>query len=190
MFKSINIILSFFLAIHTLSCIDDNDTINNFDSLRNETKVVLKLNKNQFDTIDSNRKINIQSGDAFDINYIKKEGDVLKINLSYGGGCAQHDFEILWDGIIYTDEPCTINLMITHNSNGDLSISYSQNGLGYGEIYASYYDIPNQNYSIEVSNDSLVPIAAIQVDLVPATVIRIRHKYSSGCRRSFNCVAS
>lgn len=168
MIKSINIILSIFLTLLTLSCNNDNDAIDNFDSLGNETKVVLKLNKNQFDTIDSNRKINIQTGDAFDINHVKIEGDVLKINLSYGGGCEKHDFEILWDGIIYTDDPCFINLMVTHNSNRDLCEAYItdtinvnlkdligdniyKNTCGY-YIFSSYNSSENSDAYVEVIN--------------------------------------
>ncbi len=91
MTKLINILLSILLIIITVSF---NDAINNFDSLENETKVVLKI-KNQFDTIEANRKKNIQTDDVFDINDVKMEPDVLKINLSYTGGCTQHNFEIL-----------------------------------------------------------------------------------------------
>ena len=124
MTKTNNILLSIIVIMLSLSCNNDHNDINNFDSSRNETKVVLKLNKNKFDTIDSYRKINIQTGDAFDINHVKMDEDVLKINVSYGGGCSHHDFEILWDGIIYTDDPCFINLLVIHSGNADPCEAY------------------------------------------------------------------
>lgn len=168
MTKLINILLSILLTILTLSCNDDNDAINNFDSLGNKTKVGLKLNKNLFDTIEANRKNNIHSGDAFKMNHVKKEGELLKINLSYGGGCAQHNFEILWDGIIYTDDPCYMNLMVIHSGNGDLCEAYItetievnlkeligdniyKNKCGY-HIFSPFNSVENSDVFVEGSN--------------------------------------
>ncbi len=114
-----------FLVLITLSCgINNDDFKQQYDPSVKKTEVALRLNKDLFDTIETNRKNNIHTGDAFEINHVIKEGELLKINLSYGGGCEQHDFEILWDGIIYTDDPCFINLIVTHNGNGDLCEAY------------------------------------------------------------------
>ena len=127
--KIIYILSVFTLMIFVNSCDksndDDDDSIglNNFsDSIA--SAVVLRINKNLFSDTDSDRQNSISIGDTFVINSAKKEGDFLKVNLSYAGGCKQHSFEIIWNGIIYTDKPCFINLLITHNGNSDLCEAY------------------------------------------------------------------
>ena len=39
--------------------------------------------------------------------------------MSDSGGCNEHAFEIIWDGIVFTDDPCHMNLILIHNSNND-----------------------------------------------------------------------
>ena len=117
----------FIIAISSTSCSDSledsqisnvfNDAI--YTSQSEFSPAVLRINKDVFDTINSNRINNIKTGEFYSINEIKREKDSIQINLSYSGGCKQHDFEIIWDGIVYTDEPCHMNLFLIHNSNND-----------------------------------------------------------------------
>jgi hypothetical protein len=79
----------------------------------------LRINEDVFNTINTNRTNKITKGEAYSINNVKRVGDFLQINLSYSGGCKLHDFEIIWDGIVYTDEPCHMNLLLIHNANND-----------------------------------------------------------------------
>lgn len=120
------ILLVFALVLFTLSCNNNEDTPIIVDGLNNSAKseVILRINKNLFGDINSNRKNSLATGDPFTINSVKKEDDLLKVNLSYGGGCKNHTFEIIWDGVIYKEEPCFINLLIIHNGNGDFCEAY------------------------------------------------------------------
>jgi len=79
----------------------------------------LRINEDVFNTLNTDRTNNISKGEIYSINNVKRVGDFLQINLSYSGGCKIHDFEIIWDGIVYTDEPCHMNLLLIHNANND-----------------------------------------------------------------------
>lgn len=83
------------------------------------SEVVLRINKDVFDTINSNRLNNKSEGNSFTIKNSKREGDFIQIELSYSGGCKKHTFEIIWDGLVYTDDPCHINLLLVHRGNND-----------------------------------------------------------------------
>ncbi|MDC0716029.1 DUF4215 domain-containing protein [Nannocystis bainbridge] len=47
-------------------------------------------------------------------------GDALKVEIQYGGGCAEHDFALCWDGLFAESEPVQVGLEISHDANGDL----------------------------------------------------------------------
>lgn len=84
------------------------------------TNLVLKINKSDFDLLNSNREKNIEIGDGFKVNSAKRIGDLILLNVTFSGGCKIHTFEILWDGIVYDENPCRFNLLVTHHANEDI----------------------------------------------------------------------
>lgn len=101
---------------------DDNELLSedNYEALYSGLKSAhLKINKEVFDEINSNRVKGISVGTNYTIKNVVRENDLIKINLSYSGGCKQHSFEIIWDGIVYTDDPCHMNLLLIHKDNND-----------------------------------------------------------------------
>ncbi|MEN8125868.1 MAG: hypothetical protein ABFR32_12155 [Bacteroidota bacterium] len=108
----------FLIGLGFTSCSDKNEDVEIL-IVNNNSNVVLRLSKDFFVTFDNNRKNNISEGDAFTIKESKREGDNLQITLTYSGGCKKHAFEIIWDGIVYTDSPCKINLLLIHKGNFD-----------------------------------------------------------------------
>ncbi len=60
-----------------------------------------------------------QIGDHYKLNYTKREGEYLKVNVSYTGGCLQHDFNIFWNEIFLYSMPASATILITHNANSD-----------------------------------------------------------------------
>lgn len=114
--------LFFILIISSafVSCSDNDDNLdNNLPSEGNNSNIILRLDKEIFDTNNNNRKNGISEGDSFTIKEFKREGDILQIVLAYSGGCKEHTFEIIWDGIVYTDDPCKMNLLLIHRGNFD-----------------------------------------------------------------------
>lgn len=122
LFKFLPLIVIVFLNISCNNS-DDGNSPNALDSAylgQNEVlNAKLRINEDVFNTINTNRTNKITKGEAYSINNVKRVGDFLQINLSYSGGCKIHDFEIIWDGIVYTDEPCHMNLLLIHNANND-----------------------------------------------------------------------
>lgn len=119
--KKIGIIfLQIYIATSLVISCNKNDTVNtSVDSVSDVSSTVLRINKETFDEINSNRIKNISEGDILTINNGTREGDILQLSVSYSGGCMQHSFEIIWDGLVYTDNPCYMNLLIIHRGNND-----------------------------------------------------------------------
>jgi hypothetical protein len=47
-------------------------------------------------------------------------GDSLTMLVSYSGGCKTHDFKAIWDGAMMKSLPGQINVVLSHNANGDM----------------------------------------------------------------------
>jgi hypothetical protein len=112
-----------FLTLNSCSSSDDSDNPIFTDSITgsfdDNSQVLLRINSEAFININTNRLNNINTGDLFKINSAKRTKDLLELSISYSGGCKQHTFEVIWDGVVYTDNPCQINLLIIHNANTD-----------------------------------------------------------------------
>lgn len=121
LFKFLPLIVILFLNISCDHSDDGNSpTLDGADPGQNDVlNAKLRINETVFNTINTNRTNKIRKGEAYSINNVKRVGDFLQINLSYSGGCKIHDFEIIWDGIVYTDEPCHMNLLLIHDANSD-----------------------------------------------------------------------
>ncbi|REE81719.1 hypothetical protein BX611_1255 [Lutibacter oceani] len=124
------LLLPILILLFNVSCSNGGDSVDAYQSPgdlflndalsgSSTSNAVLRINKDVFDTINSNRLNNLNEGDFYTINEVNREGDFIQINLSYAGGCEQHDFQIIWDGIVYTDNPCHMNLLLIHNANND-----------------------------------------------------------------------
>ena len=61
----------------------------------------------------------LQAEDDFQVDSLSIEGDTLIVNVSYSGGCADHEWQICWDGLTEDIFPPQVYLNIGHNSNGD-----------------------------------------------------------------------
>jgi hypothetical protein len=47
------------------------------------------------------------------------EADILKVSVSYGGGCEEHTFIACWDGSTTMTQPSTLTLALHHDAHGD-----------------------------------------------------------------------
>jgi hypothetical protein len=48
------------------------------------------------------------------------EAKTLRVSVSYGGGCEDHEFAACWDGSITKSSPASVSLTLAHDSNNDL----------------------------------------------------------------------
>jgi hypothetical protein len=59
------------------------------------------------------------SKDPFTINSAILENDILKINITYTGGCEEHDFMLIGTTSFMESNPVQINILLSHNANND-----------------------------------------------------------------------
>ncbi len=57
--------------------------------------------------------------DGFDIEGVRVSGRTLSVDVRYGGGCEDHEFELYWDGRLLETSPAQARLRIVHDANGD-----------------------------------------------------------------------
>jgi hypothetical protein len=57
--------------------------------------------------------------DGFAVNDARIEGSTLVMDVSYSGGCAKHDFDLYWDGLIAETFPARASFRLVHDANGD-----------------------------------------------------------------------
>ena len=57
--------------------------------------------------------------DAYTINAATLQGDMLTINVSYGGGCETHVFTLVAEERFLESFPVQLRVSLAHNANGD-----------------------------------------------------------------------
>ena len=62
--------------------------------------------------------------DAFALDTATIEGDILKVNLSYSGGCKSHQFTLVASDLFHESSPVQLPIYIAHNANGDTCEAY------------------------------------------------------------------
>jgi len=118
--KRHHIIIGCFILFQILlSCGNDDENLVDLYAFEPSPEIILRLDQNIYENLNSNRKNSIPKGDPINIQNISKENNLLKIIVSYSGGCEEHNFEVVWDGIVYLDSPCFMNLILVHNGNND-----------------------------------------------------------------------
>jgi len=60
-----------------------------------------------------------ESKDTYSLNDIKVEGDHLTLNVSYGGGCKQHFFDLAWNSGFLESAILQVDLHLIHDASGD-----------------------------------------------------------------------
>ncbi|HYG40667.1 MAG TPA: hypothetical protein VD908_18705 [Cytophagales bacterium] len=53
----------------------------------------------------------------FTIKEVKKVNENLKITVNYQGGCSDHSFDVVWDGVINLSKQKKVNLIVKHVGN-------------------------------------------------------------------------
>lgn len=56
---------------------------------------------------------------AVNIKNAEQVGDILILDVSYSGGCADHDFELVSNGRYESTYPPELEVKLWHNGNGD-----------------------------------------------------------------------
>lgn len=59
------------------------------------------------------------NGDPFQLEDFSVKNDSAYFTVSYGGGCKEHYFQIIWSEKYYKTNPPETGILIIHNANGD-----------------------------------------------------------------------
>ncbi len=59
------------------------------------------------------------SKDPFSIHSVILENNTLKINITYTGGCEEHDFMLIGTKNFMESDPVQVNILLSHNANND-----------------------------------------------------------------------
>jgi hypothetical protein len=59
------------------------------------------------------------NGDPFVLKDFSVKNDSAYLTVSYGGGCREHQFDVIWSEKFYKTNPPETGMIITHNANGD-----------------------------------------------------------------------
>ncbi len=101
-----------------------------------------------------------QNSDPFVLDTLYIDGDSLKITLSYSGGCARHSFKIIWNELITSSNPPSVDLLLLHDAHGDMCEAMITETLAFALSELNGIALPN-GVSVGVSSgytpsDSLV----------------------------------
>ena len=62
--------------------------------------------------------------DSITVYGIALEGDEVVVSVGYGGGCAEHTFEMCWNGAWLRTSPPQAPLVLGHDSGDDMCEAY------------------------------------------------------------------
>lgn len=117
--KTILSLIFFVLIISAVSCSED---MADLSSNKNASNVELKASAPDYYNAISNPST--ETSDPFELGEIVINGNTVEITVSYPGGCAAHNFEIIWDATVLYSNPPKINIVIIHDNNGDSCEAY------------------------------------------------------------------
>jgi hypothetical protein len=122
----------------------------------------------------SNSLFNSAPRDTFTIQQIKLEGDLLQINITYGGGCENHTFSLIGSDEYAESYPVQTSVLLSHDANEDpceallhktLNFNLFPLALRYQELYQVNSDMitlhivggsegESVNYNFEITHNS------------------------------------
>jgi len=59
------------------------------------------------------------TGAAYNVDSISLSGDVLSVFVNYSGGCKDHSFELISNGMYAKSMPPQVSVILKHTNNGD-----------------------------------------------------------------------
>jgi len=89
--------------------------------------------------------------DALYINSISVQDQELSLNISYGGGCEEHLFQLVQEPLFCGTPPIVLSIYLSHISNDDPCFAYITEDLCF-DISSVYNDFPNEDISIYLNN--------------------------------------
>jgi hypothetical protein len=108
-----------FIAIVGSSCANKKNAVEHTDPA-NATSQVDPVQQDSLKSIEFPEILESNKGDDYTINSVEIVGNQLSVNVTYGGGCKEHEFELLGDQRIMKSLPPQMNVVLKHNANQDM----------------------------------------------------------------------
>lgn len=91
------------------------------------TQNVVVADNPSTDTVQKNENVAIaasigrldQASDPISISNVRVEGNKMLIDVSYGGGCEEHQFQVIGSPMISKSLPPIRSIQLVHTANGD-----------------------------------------------------------------------
>lgn len=90
-----------------------------------------------------------ETSDMFDMVKTSIEGNILTVEVSYGGGCNEHEFKLYFDGSYMKSLPPKANFILTHDNKGDACRSIVEKTLKFDISKAQYVGGKEMMVSVE-----------------------------------------
>ena len=99
--------------------------------------------------------------DSYEIAEMSITEDILTIEVSYGGGCVEHEFQLLISKCFLESDPVQAQMILLHDAKGDMcetlitrELEFDLSGLK--EIYQDAYATNSGTIVLNISNASVV----------------------------------
>ncbi len=74
---------------------------------------------------------NFDQGDAYTVKSAEIKGDSLRMTITHGGGCKDHEYKLYTNGAMMKSLPPKMNLVLHHNGNEDYCRALIQKELSF-----------------------------------------------------------
>jgi hypothetical protein len=108
----------FFIAIIGSSCANKKNAAET--PTANATAQAAPVSQDTLKSIAFPEALESDKGDDYTINSVEVIGNQLSVSVTYGGGCKEHEFELLGDRRIMKSMPPQMNVVLKHNANQDM----------------------------------------------------------------------
>ncbi len=160
--KALKLTILVTLIFSQIGCSDKD---NQNTTIVEEPKVSVNKSLEAYQAIKSNTSD--ITNDPYELKDISYEDGIIKITVSYGGGCKPHYFTVTWDEAVKYSYPPIIDLIITHNANGDLCEAYITETLEI-DTELLFDSITIQNLSVNAFNGYAPEDSITKINDTPA----------------------
>lgn len=98
--------------------------------------------------------------DPYTVNSVTLSGDVVSVDVSYGGGCETHDWDRCWDGMFAESYPVQATVTLGHDGHDDACDAWISETIEIDltplrEAYLSAYGVEHDTMTVHVAGESL-----------------------------------
>lgn len=146
----------FLFTLTQMSCKSNKEPqANDEKALAVETKTDIQANSD-LRPITVNPEFRDGQTDAFYLDGVSVSGDTLKVEVRYGGGCKEHEWEMHTTGMYAKSYPPQLSLFLAHKNNGDMCKAMLRETLYFDLVGIQYPASDVLNLRMNLADDFIV----------------------------------